>query len=241
VGEQEGGPAAREAQAHAATDTLLVFDLDNTLVHSRIDFRGLRQALIAALHQAGATDETADALARYPIPELILIGEAHDERTGADLVPGLWRTVLDYETAGMAVATIEEGAAEELARLRARGFVLAVLTNNARPATLEALERFALRHYFDLVVTRDDVPALKPASDGVRHAMAAFDGRVGRTLVIGDSWIDGRAAAGAGAAFLAFQPRPGELESRGVRPIGVVKSLRDLDALDLPALAQPHP
>jgi len=222
------------------SDTLLVFDLDNTLVHSRIDFRGLRRALIAALRAAGATDESDEALVRFPIPELVLIGEEHDERTGAALVPALWEMVVAYETAGMAVATIEAGAGEVLARLRGRGFGMAVLTNNARPATLAALERFALRPFFDVIVTRDDVAALKPASDGVRRAIAAFDGRVRRTLVIGDSWIDGRAAAGAGAAFLAFQPRPGDLESRGVEPVGVISTLRALEELNLPRLARAH-
>ncbi len=106
---------------------------------------------------------------------------------------------------------------------------------------MEALEKFALRPYFDLVVTRDDVPALKPAPDGVRHAMSWFAARTTRTLVIGDSWIDGAAARGAGATFLAFQPRPNDLESRGVHPVGVVQRLQDLELLDLPGLAAPRP
>src|SRR5262249_25619618 len=127
------------ASAAGPLDTLLIFDLDNTLVHSRIDFRGMRRDLIAMLQAAGATVATEEALVRFPIPELILIGEAHDQRLGGALVPTLWQTVLEYETAGMAVATIEEGAAQVLEGLRAQGFAMAVLTNNARPATLEAL------------------------------------------------------------------------------------------------------
>src|SRR6266540_77274 len=126
----------------------------------------------------------------------------------------------------MALATIEEGAGDVLARLRERGHPLTVLTNNARPATLEALEQFELRQFFDLVVTRDDVAALKPAPDGVTRAIEAFAGRISRTLVIGDSWIDGMAAGRAGARFLAFQPRQGDLESRGVRPVAVVQRLQ---------------
>ncbi|SRR5579884_112035 len=228
-------PSGSGAPRPGPAETLLIFDLDNTLVHSRIDFRGLRQAIIARLHAAGATDEPAEALLRYAIPELILLGEARAEQAGTTLVPELWRLVLEFETAGMEGASIEPGAGEVLARLRQRGHPLAVLTNNARPATLEALERFGLRRYFALVVSRDDVRALKPAPDGVEHALRAFRAR--QALVIGDSWIDGMAARGAGVAFLAFQPRPRELESRGIRPVAVVQRLQELEGLDLPALA----
>jgi phosphoglycolate phosphatase len=237
--EQRGETMAKPALV--ATDTLLVFDLDNTLVHSRINFRAIREAIIAGLRRVEATDEPPEALVRRAIPELMLLAEAHDARHGTVLAAGLWRTVLEYETAGMEDATIEEGAGEVLARLRERGHPLAVLTNNARKAALEALERFALMRHVERIFARDDVTALKPHPDGVRRAMAAFDGRVARTLVIGDSWIDGMAAREAGAAFLAFQPRPNDLESHGLQPVAVVRALRELEALDLPLLAANAP
>src|SRR5687767_6205224 len=88
----------------AASETLLVFDLDNTLVHSQIDFRGLRLALIEVLQRAGATAEPAESLLRLPIPELILIGERFEGNSQDDLVPGMWEIVLEFESAGMAVA-----------------------------------------------------------------------------------------------------------------------------------------
>jgi phosphoglycolate phosphatase len=218
-------------------ETLLIFDLDNTLVHSRIDFRGLREQLIATLRAVGATVEPDEVLARRPIPHLVLIGEEHDRTRGASITAGMWQTILEYESAGMAVATIEDGAGEVLARLRTLGHPLSVLTNNAREATLASLEQFSLRAYFDLVVTRDDVPALKPAPDGVRHAMDAFADRTRAALVIGDSWIDGAAARDAGAAFLAFQPRPNDLESRGIQPAAIAQRLQDLESLDVCSLA----
>jgi phosphoglycolate phosphatase len=223
----------------APAETLLVFDLDNTLVHSRIDFRSIRTAIIDMLRQAGATSLSDEGLFRHAIPELIGFAERHDGAHGTAMAAEMWRVVLHYETLGMAVATIEHGAADVLARLQRRGHPLSVLTNNARPATLEALDKFALRRYFDLVVTRDDVAQMKPASDGVHRAIEVFKARTRRTLVIGDSWIDAAAAAGAGAGFLAFQPRPNDLETRGFRPLAVVQRLDELEALDLAALAQP--
>src|SRR5690349_17982220 len=80
---------------HAApAETLLVFDLDNTLVHSRIDFRAIRETIIAMLRQSGATDLTDEGLFRHAIPELIGFAERHDRAHGGAMAPEMWRIVL---------------------------------------------------------------------------------------------------------------------------------------------------
>ena len=136
----------------------------------------------------------------------------------------------------MLAATIEPGAGESLGALRAAGFRLAVLTNNAGPATLAALDTFALRDAFDLILTRDEVP-MKPDPTGVLRAWAELAGPGERTVVVGDSWLDGAAARQAGVPFVAFQPRPGVMEERGVPVWTVVERLDQLPAL----LAGPWP
>lgn len=206
---------------------LVIFDLDNTVVHSRIDFAAIRRDLIALLRLHRAADESDDVLARRSIGQIITVAEAHDARAGTALRAEAWRVVLEYELAGMREATIEDGAAGALAALRDAGFALAVLTNNARPATLEALDTFGLRSAFDLVLTRDEV-AMKPDPEGVERARLELTGSLGRTAVVGDSWLDGMAARAAGAPFIAFRPKPDVLDERGIPVWAVVERLAEV-------------
>lgn len=215
---------------------LIVFDFDNTLVHSRIDFAGIRRDLLDVLRQSGHPDTADDGLAsrltRLSIGEIIEAGAAHDPSIDAEG----WRIVLEYETAGMIAATVEQDAAATLQSLRDLGFTLVVMTNNARPATLAALDLFDLRPAFDLVLTRDEV-AMKPDPAGILKAMATFEAVTERTVMVGDSWLDGTAAQRAGVPFIGFRPRPGLLDERGVAYWAVVEQLGEL----LPLLAGPWP
>lgn len=199
---------------------LIVFDLDNTVVHSRIDFAGLRRAIIQVLRDADTPMGSDDELMRLSIGQIIALGEARDGDTGLRLGAEAWRLVLEYERAGMQQATIETGAGRTLSALRDGGFRLAVLTNNARPATLDALEKFGLGPAFDLILTRDEV-AMKPEPEGIERARAHFDVMASRVVMVGDSWLDGTAAWRAGIPFIAFRPKSDALEQRGV-PVWVV-------------------
>jgi phosphoglycolate phosphatase-like HAD superfamily hydrolase len=50
-------------------------------------------------------------------------------------------------------------------------------------------------------------------------------------VVIGDSWVDGLAAAAAGVPFVAYRPREGELTRWNVTPIARIDNLSVLPAL----------
>ena len=208
---------------------LVIFDLDNTVVHSAIDFAAIRRDLIALLRERGAAPGSDAALTRRSIGQIIELGEAHDRRAGTSLGAASWQIVLEYERVGMRRATVEDGAARSLRALREAGFRLAVLTNNARPATLEALDKFGLTSEFDLIISRDEA-AMKPDPIGIALARATLD-PTGRTVMVGDSWLDGTAAQRAGVPFIAFRPRPGVLEERAIPVWTIVERLGDLPAV----------
>jgi phosphoglycolate phosphatase len=205
---------------------LIVFDFDNTLVHSKIDFAGIRRDLLALFRQNGVPEAVDDRLVNLSIGQIIDAGVAHDAATH----DAAWQIVLEYETDGMLHATIEPGAAATLHALRDAGFCLSVLTNNARPATLAALDLFEMRAAFDLILTRDEVP-MKPDPKGITHSMETFSIGPERTVMIGDSWLDGTAAERAGVPFVGFRPRPGVLDERGVAYWTVVDELSALQPL----------
>ena len=210
---------------------IVVFDLDNTLVHSRIDFMGIRQAVIRRLLEVGALDEPPLDPRVRAIPEWLDFAAAYDR----DLAAELWTLVDQFEQDGMVHGTVEGDARETLDRLASAGLHLAVLTNNSLGSAEAALARFDLRAPLELVLARDVVPALKPDGSGVAQAHAALGG--GPTFVVGDSYIDGLATkrAAVGARFIAFRSNLADLRARGVEPWATATALAEVPGLLVPA------
>jgi phosphoglycolate phosphatase len=213
----------------------IIFDLDNTLVHSRIDFAAIRCALGELLLAADAIDQPVltEGPRRRSIGQLIELGQQHDVVHGTRLAGEMWQIVEAYEREGMRLATVEPDSGPTLAELRRRGHALGILTNNARTSALEALRKFGLLPYLDPVLGREDVPVMKPSPSGLGVARERLGRRAARLLMVGDSYLDGLAASGAGCPFVAFRPRPGDLESHEIRPLAVITDLGELLHLEI--------
>ena len=207
--------------------------MDNTLIGSRIDFLAIRRSLIALLRTAGATDATDETLTRRAIPELVAWGAAHDRTHGTAMTEEMWRSIDVHERAGLAEAAVLDDAPAVLRALADRGHPVAILTNNSREAALEVLRATRLLECALTVVARGDVAVLKPAGDGVREVLRRLGGEGPRSYVIGDSWIDGAAAAATGARFIAYRRPAEQLRQRGVTPWRTIQHLRELLELDL--------
>lgn len=87
----------------------------------------------------------------------------------------------------------------------------AISTN--RTDTMDSiLDTFALRSWFDMVVTASTAPRPKPAPDGLRMILDRFQVEPQETIYIGDSVIDQEHCAGVGVDLIAF--RNSKLEAR---------------------------
>jgi phosphoglycolate phosphatase len=201
---------------------LCVFDLDHTLVSSPLDLAAMALDIRAVLERAcGPLPARPD---RYRVGELIERCRA----ASAELEAAAWTIALDHERRALAEAWPEPGAREALTGARAAGCAVALWTNNAREVSTLALGRFGLLPLFDLVVTRDEMGALKPAPDGWAVIAGHFKIAEREAVVIGDSWVDGVAAGAAGVPFVAYRAKTADLERWGVRPVA---HLTDLTAL----------
>ncbi len=202
---------------------LCVFDLDHTIVNSPLDLAAMALDMRAFVERAlGPLPTRPD---RYRVFELI----DHCQREAPSLEKDLWTIALDHERRAVEGAWLEPGADVAVSGARAAGFKTVVWTNNAREVALLALDRFALTPLFDLVVTRDEVRALKPDPDGWRVIVERL-GPASDAIVVGDSWVDGLAAAQAGVPFVAYRPREADLEQFKVSPIARLSDLTMLPA-----------
>ncbi|MCC7104427.1 MAG: HAD family hydrolase [Chloroflexi bacterium] len=208
----------------------IVFDLDNTLVHSRIDFRQIRLEIGEVLLTVGLVDTPVitDGPERLSIGELIAIGEEHDAAHGARLGPRMWAIVRDYERQGMSLAEVEPHSVPTLAELRRRGHPTAVLTNNSRNSALEALRKFGMLPYLEPILAREDVPRLKPDPSGLLLARELLAGRAEAVVLVGDSYQDGLAAKRAGIPYIGFRSREDEMRVHEIEPLAVIQDLTEL-------------
>jgi phosphoglycolate phosphatase len=202
---------------------LCVFDLDHTLVHTPLDLAAMALDMRALLEQrCGPLPTRPD---RYRVGELI-----HWCQSNAPHVElPLWEVALDHERQAMAIASLQSGAREAIEGARAAGFATAVWTNNAREVTGVALERFDLLPVLDLVVTRDEMRALKPDPDGWRVILEHF-GAAHDAIVVGDSWVDGVAAQAAGVPFVAYRAKEADMERWKITPVARLDDLAALPA-----------
>lgn len=200
-----------------------MFDLDHTLVHTPLDLAAMALEMRALLERrCGPLPARPD---RYRVGELIHWCQAN----APDVEKPLWEIALDHERRAMAIATLEAGAREAVNGARAAGFATAVWTNNAREVTAVALERFELLPVLDLVVTRDEMRALKPDPDGWRVILEHF-GAAHDAIVVGDSWVDGVAAQAAGVPFVAYRPKEADLTRWNITPVARLTDLAALPA-----------
>jgi HAD superfamily hydrolase (TIGR01549 family) len=151
----------------------IVFDMDGTLVDSRLDFDLMRSEM--------------EIPPERPILEAIDdLNLSHADRC---------RDVLHrHELAGAERATLLPGVRELLAELDHRGMRTAIATRNSRVVTEASLTKFALR--VELALTRDDGP-VKPDPWPVRHICEQWRLRPAEVVVVGDYRFDvecGRAA-----------------------------------------------
>ena len=203
---------------------LCVFDLDHTLVNSPLDLAAMALDIRGMLERACGPLPARDD--RYRVGELI----EHCKGISAELEATAWAIALDHERRAVEHAWLEPGAMEAVTGAREAGCGVALWTNNAREVTMIALAHCGLTPHFDLIVTRDEMGALKPAPDGWSVIATHFGIHPDGAVVVGDSWVDGLAAAKAGVAFVAYRAKTADLERWGVKPIAHLSDLATLPA-----------
>jgi phosphoglycolate phosphatase len=199
------------------------FDLDHTLVRTPLDLAAMAADMRAHLEGAGARLPARDE--RYRVGELLQFCKREMPVHEA----ALWTLALDREQRAMDEATLEAGAVEAVTGARRLGFVTALWTNNAGGVTRSALARLGLADHFDVVVTRDEMRALKPDPDGWRVIAALANGsQTHQAFMVGDSWVDGLAATAAGVPFIAYRMPATDLRRWKIDPIATLTDLAEL-------------
>jgi phosphoglycolate phosphatase len=191
---------------------LLVFDLDGTLIDSRID---LANSVNAMLKQFGRPELPMEVIASYVgdgAPTLVrrALGDPDDERFFADALNyflGWYREhKLDY-------THVYDGIPEMLAAVQfhrdsdsgSSQRTLAVLTNKPVNPSRSIVQALQLSNFFFQVYGGNSFPTKKPDPVGLRSLMDETGATPEETVMVGDSDIDILTARNAGTWNVGVQ------------------------------------
>ena len=181
----------------------VLFDLDGTLLDTIADLADAANLMLAELGRPARTQAEIHSFVGKGIPNLVrrcMTEATHATETEIDAAVAVFRR--HYAAVNGVRTTIYPGVVETLQTLRARDIRLAVVTNKAEAFTLPLLERMAIAHYFDAVVSGDTLAVKKPDPATVHLACARLGVAPAEALMIGDSANDALAAQGAGMPVL---------------------------------------
>jgi phosphoglycolate phosphatase len=172
---------------------LLVFDLDGTLIDSRLD---LIHSVNAMLRHLGRPELDGDLIASYVgdgAPALVrrALENTDDEAllaSALDYFRGYYRVhKLDH-------TTVYEGIPEALSRLArsSNGVprIMAVLSNKPVNPSRDIVQALGLGHFFARVYGGNSFPTKKPDPLGVRTILQETGVAADEALIVGDSSVD---------------------------------------------------
>ncbi len=216
---------------------LVIFDLDGTLIDSRLD---LVHSVNAALRHIGRPELPADVIASYVgdgAPVLIqraLGEEALDEtlvRKGLEFFLSYYREhKLDHTTlyAGIvdALTTIQQPS-------NAPSRKMAVLTNKPVIPSRAIIDALGLGSFFAQVYGGNSFATKKPGPEGALKLLTESGVRPDETVIVGDSHVDMRTGRNAGLFTIGvtygFAPHtlsdePADIEVDSPQEVGAVFS-----------------
>jgi len=185
----------------------VVFDLDGTLMDSKIDYEKMGNRIRELLVSRGLPEPLEDrrkvyrvisggaaTLREYGLPEASL------EATLTEM-----ETIMnDIELEALDAMELKPYAREVVAELHGAGLGLGVATRSHREYTLRGLKRYDMLRFFHQVVARDDVPYPKPDPRHLLYTIRLLGVDPGDTLFIGDTTTDLQTADAAGVEFIGY-------------------------------------
>lgn len=174
------------------TIKLLIFDLDGTLIDSRLD---LIHSVNAMLRHCRRPELPGDVIASYigdGAPTLVrrALGDPKDE---AVMKQALEYFLTYYRAHKLDNTHLYEGVKEMLAVVRHSNGVqrrMAVLSNKPVVPSRQIIEAFGLAEFFIHVYGGNSFPTKKPDPQGVQSILRETKCHAGETLIVGDSSVD---------------------------------------------------
>ncbi len=185
----------------------IIFDLDSTLIQTKIDFVDMKTHMIALLEEYGhpkgtlsPTDQTTVMIMENANQEWKKQNKPKNE---CDM---LIQRIEEFMNQGElnAIPNLQEieGAAPAIRRLKEKGLKLAILTRSHNAYAVESLKKLGIYDEFDVILGRHETPEPKPYKGAIDHTVKLMELSVDDVVMIGDHQIDRNSAISSGCMFI---------------------------------------
>jgi phosphoglycolate phosphatase len=180
----------------------IIFDLDGTLIDSKLDLVNSVNAMLHATHREEMPIEVVAGYIGHGAPRLIasVLGE---ETTENERAAALNIFLEHYEKHNLDATRAYPGVEEALVLLK--GSPMAVLTNKPTAASLQILEGLGLAKYFHGIYGGDSFEKKKPDPSGAQFILRELGAAAGESAMVGDSDVDVQTARNAGMRAIAVR------------------------------------
>jgi phosphoglycolate phosphatase len=178
----------------------LIFDLDGTLIDSKVDLIHSVNAMLREMNRPQLPAETISGYIGHGAPLLVAralgVGATEEELKGA-----LQFFLGYYEEHKMDNTSAYPGVAETLAQLS--NLPMAVLTNKPARISVRILNSLGLAKYFRAIYGGNSFESKKPDPFGATKILREFGIAAREALLVGDSEVDVQTARNAGTQAAA--------------------------------------
>jgi len=171
--------------------TGIIFDIDGTLTSTnQLIFAAFNHIAEKYLHKQFTDKEITEMFG--PTEDVIL------KQLCPDNYDEVRKDYYDFYEQNHSMADLYPGIAEILDILKKKNVLLSIYTGKGRDASIITLMKLKIYHYFDLIITGDEVKEHKPSPEGITLFLEKFRLQEDNVLMVGDSPADIKASRAAG-------------------------------------------
>jgi len=195
----------------------IVWDLDGTLIHFKIDYLRARKIAIEILRKYGVPKPLLTV--RISILENVKLAREFFEKEGYseeiinEIIEEVDNKIIKIEYKAAINATMINGIDRMLEFAKDNNLKQAIFTFNTKKNAEISLKKVNLLNYFSIIVGRDNVTNLKPHPDHLVHICKELNVKPDEILVIGDNIRDIEAAINVGAHSIAVHTKLAKIET----------------------------
>ncbi|MEM3550332.1 MAG: HAD family hydrolase [Candidatus Bathyarchaeia archaeon] len=214
----------------------VVFDLDGTIVSFNIDYKAVRAEVRSFLVKNGVpasvlslNDGIFEMLRKV---EIFMKNSGKSEKAFKEIRCSVLSIAEKHELEAAKNTKLHLGVKEVLVSLKNMNLKMGICTVNCEKSAQYVLKRFGIDHFFDAVVSRDNVKEVKPDVEHIKAVLRALNIAPHETIVVGDSPADMKCAREVKAVAVGLTTgisTPKELKEAGANYI--ITSITDLPTL----------
>ncbi len=195
----------------------IVWDLDGTLIHFKIDYLRARKTAIEILKKYGVPKRLLTV--RISILENMKFARDFFEKEGLEqkkineIIAEVDNEIIKIEYEAAINAIMINGIDQVLEFAKNKNLKQAIFTFNTEKNAEISLKKVNLLKFFNLIVGRDNVANLKPHPDHLTHICKLLNVKTNEILVIGDNIRDIEAAINVGAHSIAVHTKLAKVET----------------------------